>query len=83
MLEAVRLIMGGPYTVSFWMFVVGAGIAFPLGMEVYELTFHEPVAGSSPSVWLTGAAPLSVLFGGFMLRYVIPYAGQIAQVIPS
>jgi len=79
--EAVHLIMGGEFTVLFWVFVVGAGIAFPLILEFYELI--PRVKTRDRTLWLRGTATASVLLGGFMLRYVIVYAGQIAQVIST
>jgi protein NrfD len=81
--EAVHLIMGGEFTLLFWVFVVGAGIVFPLIVEVYDFIphFNERVKAGAHKPWLTGAATASVLLGGFMLRYVVVYAGQIARVI--
>ena len=40
-----------------------------------ELRAHNP--------WISGAVTASVLLGGFILRYVVVYAGQMAKVIPS
>jgi formate-dependent nitrite reductase membrane component NrfD len=83
--EAVHLIMGGEFTLLFWVFVVGAGIVFPLIVVVYELLthFNERSSDREHKLWLTGAVTASVLVGGFLLRYVVVYAGQMAQIISS
>ncbi|MBM4331247.1 MAG: hypothetical protein FJ117_08510 [Deltaproteobacteria bacterium] len=83
--EAAQLIMGGEFTFLFWGLVVGLGILFPLALEVYELIPHfiKHAALREHNPWISGAVTGSVLFGGFLLRYVVVYAGQIAQVIAS
>jgi formate-dependent nitrite reductase membrane component NrfD len=83
--EAVKLIMGGEFTLPFWLLVVGVGMLLPLAIEVYELIPHynrhaEP-SGHSP--WISVIFATSVLVGGFALRYVVIYAGQISQTISS
>jgi formate-dependent nitrite reductase membrane component NrfD len=83
--EAVHLIMGGEFTLLFWVFVVGVGIVFPLIVVVNELLpyFNERSRDTEHKLWLTGLVTVSVLVGGFMLRYVVIYAGQMAQIITS
>jgi formate-dependent nitrite reductase membrane component NrfD len=83
--EAVHLIMGGEFTFLFWVFVVAAGIVFPFIVAVYELLpyFNERSSYTEHKLWLTGVVTVSVLLGGFMLRYVVIYAGQMSQVISS
>jgi formate-dependent nitrite reductase membrane component NrfD len=83
--EAARLIMGGEFTFLFWGLVVGLGIIFPLALEVYELIPHfiKHVALREHNPWISGAVTASVLFGGFLLRYVVVYAGQMARVIAT
>jgi len=83
--EAVHLIMEGEFTLLFWVFVVGVGMVIPLIVEVYEFIphFNERGKANAHNPWLTGAATASVLLGGFMLRYVVVYAGQIARVIST
>jgi formate-dependent nitrite reductase membrane component NrfD len=66
--EAAKLIMGGEFTFLFWGLVVGLGILFPLRE-------HNP--------WISMAVAASVLVGGFLLRYVVVYAGQVSQVISA
>jgi formate-dependent nitrite reductase membrane component NrfD len=77
--DSLKLIMGGPYTIAFWVFFLGMGLLLPLALEVYELApavlgkaalhHNRPLA--------VGAATL-VLLGGYLLRYVFVYAGQIS-----
>ena len=82
---AVHLIMGGEFTLLFWILVVGVGILLPLALEVYELIphyiVHMELRDHNP--WISGIITTSVLIGGFMMRYVVIYAGQIARVITS
>ena len=83
--EAVHLIMGGPYTFLFWGLVVGVGIIVPLCLEVYELLPHfvRHAALREHNPWISGAVTISVLLGSFVLRYVVVYAGQTPLPITS
>lgn len=65
--EAAALVLGGPFTGVFWVFVVVLGILVPLAIQSLAVTHrvaHTPIA------------PLLVLFGGLALRFVIVSAGQ-------
>jgi formate-dependent nitrite reductase membrane component NrfD len=81
--EAARLIMGGEFTFLFWGMAVAVGVLLPLTLEVYELIPHfiGHVAMRAHNPWISGAVTLSVLAGGFVLRYVVVYAGQMAKVV--
>jgi protein NrfD len=69
-IEAVHMFLGGPYTVSFWIFVVILGMVIPAILEIMELgRFHIP--GIVPAVL--------VIFGSLMLRFIIVYAGQVSR----
>jgi protein NrfD len=69
-IDAANLFLGGPYTTSFWIFVVIIGIILPAVLEIMELRkFHIP--SFLPAVL--------VLFGSLALRFVIVYAGQISR----
>ena len=78
--QALWLILGGPYTVVFWVFFLGLGLLVPLGIEVYELApsllkgkaFHGDRN-------LALVASSLVLVGGFLLRYIFVYAGQVSS----
>jgi len=82
---AVHLIMGGEFTLLFWVLVVGVGILLPLAFEVYELIPHYIVQTElrEHNPWVSGIITTSVLIGGFAMRYVVIYAGQMAQIITS
>jgi len=80
---AVHLIMGGEFTLLFWILVVGVGILLPLAFEVYELIPHyiEQAELREHNPWISGIITASVLIGGFAMRYIVIYAGQMAQII--
>ncbi len=70
--EAASLFLGGPFTVSFWVFVVLLGLIFPAVLETLELWgFHVPK-------WLP---PVMILFGGIMFRFIMVEAGQITRYL--
>ena len=70
--EAAALFLGGPFTVSFWVFVVLLGLIFPATLESLELIgYHIPK-------WIP---PLLILFGGLMFRFVMVEAGQITRFL--
>ena len=68
--EAARLILSGPFAPPFWVFVVGMGIILPLLIQSLAVTHrirHTPVA------------PILVIAGGLLLRFVIVGAGQASN----
>ncbi|MBK8396418.1 MAG: polysulfide reductase NrfD [Leptospiraceae bacterium] len=69
--QAGRMIFGGNYTGVFWMLVVLQGVCFPLFMEIMELKHVFKFK------YLT---PISVLVGGFLLRIMFVYLGQMSKV---
>ncbi len=83
--EAVHLIMEGQYTLAFWVLVVGVGVLLRFALEIYELIPHyiEHVELRDHNPWIAGIIATSVLIGGFALRYIVIYAGQISQAISS
>jgi protein NrfD len=66
-IHAAGLLLGGPYTAVFWVFVVGLGILLPLVLQALMASHRIPH---------TVVAPLLVISGGLALRFVIVYAGQ-------
>ncbi|MGB7623855.1 MAG: NrfD/PsrC family molybdoenzyme membrane anchor subunit [Terriglobia bacterium] len=78
--DSLSLILGGPYTLVFWVFFMGLGLLVPLAIEVWELA---PVLMSKASIHhnkpLAAFAALLVLMGGYLLRYIFVYAGQISS----
>jgi len=81
--EAAGLIMGGEFTFLFWGLAVVVGILLPLSLEIYEMIPHfiSHVAMREHNPWISGAVSVSVLAGGFILRYVVVYAGQMAKIV--
>jgi formate-dependent nitrite reductase membrane component NrfD len=70
--KAAALLLGGPYTAAFWVFVVGLGILLPLALQSLMAAHRIPH---------TVVAPLLVIGGGLALRFVIVSAGQYSQWI--
>jgi formate-dependent nitrite reductase membrane component NrfD len=70
--NAARLLLGGPYTATFWVFVVGLGILLPLAIQALM---------ASHRIGHTVIAPLLVMLGGLALRFVIVQAGQYSHWI--
>ena len=71
---AAALILGGSYTVGFWVGVVALGIVAPLALQGLELRNRIPH---------TIVPALLVLAGGFALRWVIVNAGQASQIVQA
>ncbi len=69
-IQASNLFLGGDYTALFWVFVVMIGLLIPALLEIMEIRkFHVPYQ----------IAPVMVLFGGLMLRFIMTYAGQLSR----
>ena len=68
-LDALHLVWGGDYTVPFWLWFVLPGLLIPLLLEILALRGNR----------LSGlTAALLVVFGGFMLRYLMVEIGQVS-----
>lgn len=78
--EALRLILGGPFTWVFWGWFFTLGLLLPLGLELWEM---RPVwlarQSLHPTRGVAALAALLVLMGGLMLRYVFVFAGQVSS----
>jgi formate-dependent nitrite reductase membrane component NrfD len=71
-IAAAQLFLGGPFTVSFWVFVVILGLIFPAVLEALELAGYKiPVA----------VPAILILFGGLVFRFVMVEAGQITRYL--
>jgi len=69
-IDAAGLFLGGPYTASFWVFVVIIGMIIPAILEIMELRkFHIPAIFPA----------LLIIFGNIMLRFIFVYAGQASR----
>ena len=69
-IDAAKLFLGGPYTASFWIFVVALGLIFPAVIEFLEMR---------GKILATKIPALLVLFGGLLLRFIIVDAGQASH----
>jgi formate-dependent nitrite reductase membrane component NrfD len=81
--SAVSVVMfGGVLSVQFWLWVVTVGLLIPAAIElkyivpklIYKSEYH-----SHRNIDII--VPVTVLIGGFMLRYVVLIAGQITHPI--
>ncbi|MEA3446169.1 MAG: NrfD/PsrC family molybdoenzyme membrane anchor subunit [Bacteroidota bacterium] len=71
-IEAAQLFLGGEYTVSFWVFVVGMGLIIPAILEILELMGkHIPVA----------IPAILILMGGLAFRFIMVDAGQVTRYL--
>lgn len=71
--EALGLFLGGDFTASFWIFIVGIGLLVPLFLEQLQ------IKGRAAHNLLPG---VMVLTGGLALRVIVVLAGQ-ASVVPN
>ncbi len=70
--EALHLLVGGEFTVMFFVFIIGMGLVFPAILEAFEL--------SGAKVWAAIPA-LLVLIGGAVLRFLMVDAGQMTRYL--
>lgn len=71
-LEALQILIGGQYTVMFFVFVVLLGLIIPAILEFTEVIgFKVPVI----------APALLILIGGFIFRMVMVNAGQLTRYL--
>ena len=77
--DSLKLILGGPFTILFWVFFLGLGLVTPLVIEITELV---PVIVSNREFHcrrpIAAGTALLILVGGFLLRYVFVFAGQMS-----
>ena len=68
--KAAMILISGPYAASFWTFVIGIGIVIPLIIQLLAVSHKIPH---------TPLAPLLVIAGGLVLRFIIVNAGQLSS----
>jgi len=71
-IQSAQILLTGPYAAVFWVFVVIMGILVPLliqSLSVRHKIKHTPVA------------PIMVIVGGLILRFVIVAAGQYSHYL--
>lgn len=81
--SSLQILLGGPYTVLFWLVFALLGLLVPLAIEGFELfpvVWREQAVRYS-RLW-AGLAATLVLIGGAVLRYVIVFAGQLSHFLP-
>ncbi len=81
--SSLRILLGGPYTLLFWLGFVLLGLLAPLAIEGFELfpvVWREQAVRYS-RLW-AGLSATLVLVGGAVLRYVIVFAGQVSHFLP-
>ena len=69
-IDAAALLLSGPFAAVFWVFVIGLGIVIPLIIQLLAVN-HK--------IHHTAVAPIMVIIGGLILRFVIVAAGQHSQ----
>jgi formate-dependent nitrite reductase membrane component NrfD len=71
-IAAASLFLGGPFTVTFWVFVVILGLVFPAVLEIMErIGIHMPVI-----------IPVAlILIGGLIFRFIMVEAGQLTRYL--
>lgn len=77
--DSLQLIIGGPFTLLFWLFFLALGVVLPLGIEIKEIlpSLLATTTGHC-SRWLAMATAALVLGGGLVLRVIFVYAGQMS-----
>jgi len=78
--DSLALILGGPFTIIFWLFFLLLGLLLPLLIEALEivpalLTRATPHFRSG----MVAITAMLVLAGGFLLRYIFVFAGQTSS----
>lgn len=69
-IEAAKLLISGTYAPAFWVFVVGMGITVPLIIQLLAISHR---------IKHTRIAPIMVIIGGLILRFIIVSAGQYSH----
>lgn len=79
--DSLQLIIGGPFTILFWVFFLGLGLLTPLVVELHEL---GPVLVSHREFrynrFVAAGTAALILGGGFLLRYIFVFAGQMSSM---
>lgn len=81
--KSLHLILGGQFTGWFWIGVVLVGLIIPLVIEIIEiwpLILHRTRVHHSRAVTLITVS--MILIGGFILRSVFVFAGQVSHFLP-
>jgi formate-dependent nitrite reductase membrane component NrfD len=77
--DSLNLILGGPFTVAFWLLFMTLGLLAPLVLEALELV--PALVSGTPLHHNRRTAAIAaalVVFGGYTLRYIFVHAGQVS-----
>jgi protein NrfD len=69
-MQAATILLSGPFAPAFWVLVIGLGIVLPLGLQSLAVRHRIPH---------TPIAPIMVVLGGLVLRFVMVAAGQASH----
>jgi protein NrfD len=77
--DSLALILGGPFTIIFWVSFLGLGLLLPLAIEVFEV-LPAVLLRARPDFrsGVVAMTAILVLAGGFLLRYIFVFAGQMS-----
>ncbi len=80
--ESIHVILGGPYTLLFWLGTVFFGLLVPLAIELFEIfpVFVKKVRAHWHPLFGIVSSVL-IITGGYMLRYIVTYGGQLSGMI--
>jgi protein NrfD len=71
-ISAAHLFLGGPFTVSFFVFVIVLGLIFPAALEVLEMIGYKvPIV----------IPAILILLGGLIFRFIMVEAGQLTRYL--
>ncbi len=71
-ISSAMLLLTGPYAAVFWVFVILMGIVIPLLIQNLSVSHR---------IQHTAVAPIMVILGGFILRFVLVQAGQYSHYL--
>jgi formate-dependent nitrite reductase membrane component NrfD len=74
--EALRMILGGPYTGVFWIGAVSFGVLVPMVLGFADLLGALRPLPRSLAAAMRFTVPVLILVGGYLLRWVFVHAGQ-------
>lgn len=68
--QAAALLLNGPYAASFWVFVVGCGLLFPITLQLLQ---------AANKIRPTLVPAFLVIGGSLVLRFIFVYAGEYSH----
>jgi len=74
--DAAAVLLSGEYAMMFWIGVVIVALLGPLALELYGISAAKK---AHPPASLTTLACISVLVGGFIVRWMFMYGGQVVR----